>query len=64
MITGYNEQEYLSDVVQTYSWLKLARTLPNLEPMLGTEKLEKYFLEDYIHTAIRYMILCRKFKMK
>lgn len=30
MITGYNEQEYLADVVQTYSWLKLARILPTL----------------------------------
>ena len=23
----------------------------------------KYFLEDFVHTAVRYMVLCKKFKM-
>lgn len=64
MISGYNEQEYLGDVIQAYSWIKLAVNLPDLSPMLGSEKLEKYFLEDFVYTAIRYMILCRKFKLK
>ena len=64
MISGYNEQEYLGDVIQAYSWIKLAVNLPDLSPMLGSEKLEKYFLEDFVYTSIRYMILCRKFKLK
>lgn len=64
MISSYNEQEYLPDVRDAYNWIRLANTVESLDVFLENERVQKYFLEDFVHTAIRYMILCRKFKLK
>lgn len=31
--------------------------------MFEHDRVLKYFLEDFVHTAIRYMVICKKFKM-
>jgi len=63
MISEHNEMHYLSDVVDTYEWIKLATTEP-LDTMLTNEKDHKYFLEEFVATSIRNMILCKRFRNK
>ena len=63
MISSYNEQEYLPDVVEVYGWIKIANDVP-LSTILVNERAEKFFLEDFISYAIKDMILCKRFKHK
>lgn len=63
MINSYNEREYLPDVIDAYHWIKLVVELPSLDAIFENEKTQKFFIEDFIYTAIKYMELCRQFKM-
>lgn len=44
MITSYNEQEYLKDVIEAYAWIRLANELPAIEPMFEHDRVMRYFL--------------------
>jgi hypothetical protein len=64
LITYNNELEYLPDVLDAYCWIKLAHEMEDFKKFFPTEKNEKEFYEDFVATAIRYMIICKKFKNK
>lgn len=51
------------DVVDAYSWIKMVAELPSCEEMFENEKTQKFFIEEFVFTAIKYMELCRTFKM-
>lgn len=44
MINSYNEREYLPDVIDAYSWIKLVAELPSCEDMFENEKTQKFFI--------------------
>ena len=63
IISSYNEQEYLSDVIEVYGWVKVANEVP-LNEILVNEKAEKFFLEEFISYSIKNLIECKRFKHK
>jgi hypothetical protein len=48
-------------VLEAYIWIKLAHESPGAERFFVNEKAQKWFYEEFISTAIRYMIICRRF---
>ena len=53
-ISTYNELEYVGEVVEAYAWIKLAHTEPTFHEYCANEKAEKWFMEEFVATAIRY----------
>lgn len=63
MINSYNEREYLDDVIDAYQWIKFVAEAPSPEEIFENEKTHKFFIEEFVFTAIKYMELCRTFKL-
>jgi hypothetical protein len=63
MISSYNEREYLPDVIDAWAIIKFVAESPNYLQIFENEKTGKFFIEEFIYTCIKYMILCKSFKL-
>ena len=61
-ISSYNELEYVDEVLDVVIWIKLCHEDEEVSKYFVSEKAQKWFYEEFISTAIRYMIICRRFQ--
>lgn len=48
-------------MLEAYAWMRLANDEPNFSRLFAGEKCEKWFYEEFVPIAIRYMVMCKRF---